>query len=462
MCGLVGAIIKGNSGFYGDQEKSFFEMLYADALRGMDSTGVIGVNRSGDFFIAKQAQQAAAVIPQIKELDWYKSHMTSLKAEGKIWLGHNRKTTIGKTNDANAHPFVINNEFAFMHNGTLFNHEKLAKTDVDSKALAIVLHEAMGKKDWKTSLEETLGGVYGAYACTWYDQRFHKLFLLRNKERPLSIFETPNAFYYASEPAMAWWILTRNNYKDADCKHIQIPEHTLVEFNVEGTTTKMITTELSPKKSWAPVVIKEPGPSTMSFGGTTVPSNRPPTWTKAQLKNFTKAHEGSIMRFWVDDYVEEDMSKTIAEGATKVLLLGENEDILIKHQCRALIDLKKLGMENATGEELTSRMWTGTCSWVQYLKDERTMVLNITGCKPIVNSVTFRPKQTKAPFPTNPYKATSTDMASKAILDRVAKLKDQYEGIGYTVIQRVSTDGRPQLINSLNNEVLYESPIALH
>ncbi len=456
MCGLVGLINKYNAGFTLGQENAFFEMLYADAVRGYDSTGVVGVTRHGDMFIAKEAYEAAFVIPQIKGEEFFKENMSTARNEGKIWIGHNRKATMGKTNDENAHPFVIDKQFAFVHNGTLLNHSALAKTDVDSKALALVLYDAMGKEDWKEALEEVLGRVWGAYACVWYDQRVHKLYMLRNKERPLSIIETPNAFYWASEPAMAAWILTRNGYKDKECTLISVKENTLMEFDVNNTTLKMIETEVSPKKAFTPVVISGKNKHTTTpFGGgtkaTVVPSNRPPEWSKQQLKNFKRAWEGKLIRFWSDDYIETEPSKTVAQGATDVILLGECEDVLVNHVIRAHVNLPKLGIKS--DNELTERLWLGTCNWIDYDKDIKDLVLNIVSPKPVVGSRRY-------PFPKSSDKDKT--VVRNPILDRVEKMKDQYQNIGIMVIQRTTPSGIIELINANNNEVIYESPIAVH
>jgi len=59
MCGLVGMIVKGNSGLIKQHEDTFYQLLYADALRGEDSTGVIGVEKDTTFHIAKETLLAS-------------------------------------------------------------------------------------------------------------------------------------------------------------------------------------------------------------------------------------------------------------------------------------------------------------------------------------------------------------------------------------------------------------------
>jgi glucosamine 6-phosphate synthetase-like amidotransferase/phosphosugar isomerase protein len=143
MCGIVGAIIKGSNGFFQKEEATFAELLYVDALRGFDSTGVVGVLNDASFFTMKEASEAAIFLPKLREHEMFKG----MYARGKLWIGHNRKKTIGEIDDQTAHPFVVDNTFAMVHNGTLFNWEKLYKGKEkpfsDSHALALCIKEAL-------------------------------------------------------------------------------------------------------------------------------------------------------------------------------------------------------------------------------------------------------------------------------------------------------------------------------
>ena len=63
MCGIVGVILKADKGFLKQTEESFYQMLYADALRGDDSTGIISVENDTTFHISKEASHPAWFIP---------------------------------------------------------------------------------------------------------------------------------------------------------------------------------------------------------------------------------------------------------------------------------------------------------------------------------------------------------------------------------------------------------------
>jgi predicted glutamine amidotransferase len=444
MCGIVGVIKKANYGFYKKQQDSFFQMLYADAVRGWDSTGVVGVERDGSFHIAKEALEAAYVIPQIKVEKFYNDRMD--KAEGKVWIGHNRKTTVGKTNDENAHPFVINNEFAFVHNGTLFNHEQLAKTDVDSKALAIVLHEALGEKDWKKALEDTLGKVYGAYACAWFDQRHNKLFLLRNKERPLIVAETDDAYYWASESAMMYWVLNRNDYKHDDIKFHKMEENVLFSFDL--TDTKMEVEELKPKKSTPPVLFRTGGrmstadgtvfTSSQSAGG-----HSSSDMSKNQLKALRRTWLGRPLRFWVDDYVERDFQSGVSlEDGAISYILGDTEIFNTKNAVTALIDPKKLSLTSP--KMVVDRPWIGHIENMYWDKQSKELKIWVLEPKPIASSI-------------------SSIAGMSAALEKYVKEKQTEYEKTFGPLKQVMQDGKIQLRTTDKQEkIVYETPITLH
>jgi len=68
MCGIIGLLAKNQSGFFSKDADIFSQLLYADAVRGWDATGVFGVLRNGDVDIKKQAAAAALTQSTIKNL----------------------------------------------------------------------------------------------------------------------------------------------------------------------------------------------------------------------------------------------------------------------------------------------------------------------------------------------------------------------------------------------------------
>jgi glucosamine 6-phosphate synthetase-like amidotransferase/phosphosugar isomerase protein len=368
MCGIVGVIAKTTTGLMKTGEDTFLQLLYANALRGDDSTGLICVEKDSTFHIAKQASEAAWFTPQYTASDVYKS----MWSKGKAYIGHNRKKTVGKVAHETAHPFVVNDEFAMVHNGTLYNHKALADTEVDSEALSQVIAKAFENDVYMPSLEETLGRVHGAYAVAMYDQRHHAVRMLRNKERPLSYVETQNAWFFASEAPMLFWILARNGYSANELKIQAVPEHTLLTFDLDKNEMK---SEV--------VVPKKPIPSTKATsaagtGATTVMTVKKSTkqmegMSKNAYKRFRRKFLGKKLEWWVEDYVETNFPRTEQDGETKFNLMGVCDDLLEDHMIVSTVDLKEL---NLLSNELIERLWVGRVSEMSY--DTKTRVISMT------------------------------------------------------------------------------------
>jgi hypothetical protein len=205
MCGIVGAISSSPSGFFSAHQKVFESLLWADTLRGPDSTGVFGVNRHGnvDYIKTKGSTDHLLRSDKWKEFSddiYYSFHMV---------VGHNRKATRGATSDENAHPFVEGNTI-LVHNGTLFNHGALTekKVEVDSHA---ILHSIVER-----GYEKTIEELDGAFTLVWYDGDTKQMHIIRNDQRPMYIANTSGSWFFASEDKMLKWILDREDIKIED------------------------------------------------------------------------------------------------------------------------------------------------------------------------------------------------------------------------------------------------------
>lgn len=403
MCGIVGMIVKSKTGLVKQQEDCFYQLLYADVVRGEDSTGVIGVENDSTFHIAKEAISAEWFI-QTLENDPISA---SMWRDGKAYIGHNRKTTIGKTTDENAHPFVVNDEFAMVHNGTLYNHRALADTTVDSEALTIHLHKAFTKDDYLDDVNEALGKVNGAYALAMYDQRKHVVRLLRNKDRPLCYVETMNAWYFASEGGMLFWILTRNGYgaKDIDIKIV--PEHTLITYDL--ASNQVITEAVTPKKHITPTPAPTGGVSTKYTGGTSKAYDD--GLSKNAYKRFRKHMIGKKVEWWCEDFVELNFPKTFEQGETEAILMGVSDELLVDHMMRADINIKEL---NLLSNDLTDRLWTGMVRDMSYDPKTKRVLMSLVDCLPL--PVSFRKNHTKPEIIDGDYIQRKLDAEEKAKL----------------------------------------------
>jgi glucosamine 6-phosphate synthetase-like amidotransferase/phosphosugar isomerase protein len=376
MCGIVGMVLKHNTGLTKQTEDVFDQLLYVNTLRGEDSTGIIAVEKDTTFHIAKDASAAHWFTPMYKETKVSKDMWN----KGKAVIGHNRKKTVGKIEDASAHPFVVNDEFAMVHNGTLYNHNALAKTDVDSEALSIVLAEAFKEEDYKEAVEETLGKVSGAYAVAMYDQRHNKVRLLRNKERPLCLVETTSAWYFASEAGMLYWILGRNGALSKDSKVELIPEHTLIEFDLDKSTESR--EELVPKKPLPPTKSTAgTGAKTTGMHSKTIFPKKQEGLSKNMFKRFRNRILQTKIEWWCEDLVEVNFPKLEADGETLFFVMGVNDDLSVPHIVRAEVDYKALGFTEA--DDMLNQLWSGVVNDVTYDKRAKQMTISLENAQPL-------------------------------------------------------------------------------
>jgi hypothetical protein len=385
MCGIVGVVLKHSSGFYKQTDDCFQQLLYADALRGADSTGIIGIETDSTFHIMKEANEAAWFVPQFVSSEVNKRMFN----KGKAIIGHNRKKTMGEVKDETAHPFVVDDEFALVHNGTLFNHEQLAKTEVDSEALAITLAKAFEEEEYISALEKTLPTINGAYAVACYDQRHEKIRLLRNKDRPLSIVETNNAWYFASEAAMLFWILARNGYSGKDLEIKGVPEDTVFTFDLTAFTTNLTEEKLTLKKETAQgstLILGKPTSNVKYLKkGTPVVE---PFLSKNEYKRLRKKYLGVRVEWWCNDYIETHYPKTLLDGETEVNLMGECTLFPIDCVVNCKADVKQLDLKE---KDLADSYWSGIVEQMTYDTVTNFLTIYLDKCK-LVPTVKNKPE----------------------------------------------------------------------
>jgi len=361
-------------------------MLYADAVRGWDSTGVIGVERDGSFHISKEAIQATSFIDDYRLSKAYKA----FEPDAVALIGHNRKKTMGKIEDKTAHPFVVDNTFAMVHNGTLYNHEQLAKTDVDSEALAIVLKEAFDqpKDKRKEAIEEVLGKVYGAYAVSIYNQKTNEVYLLRNKERPLSIVEVPGAWFWASEAPLAHWCMWRNGFEAKTMITTHCTEHVL--YTIDLDKNKMTEEVLVPKKFYTPVT-QHVVTGAVTSNTTATKSSR--EMLESTFPYFKQHHMGKVIRFYIDDYVEEDYPNTLDKGSTKLHVFGNNDNWMFYHTVVGVLDVS--GM-NLTDEKIKDTPFHATIVELEHSTESGGVTITVDDIKMMPESQVFGAEKLKA------------------------------------------------------------------
>lgn len=244
MCGLFCIISKNDYGFTEKQLTIFTQGLYADTLRGEDSTGVFSVTNAGNVHTIKDAIPGYSFTKNKDFDDFLKEQYIY----SKILVGHNRSATRGVKTDKNAHPFVSGNT-VLVHNGTLLSHHHLANTNTDSEAICIAL-------DKKENPIDILSELDGAFALIWYNAKTKQFHVSRNNQRPLWILETENYDLIGSEAKLLEWISWRNYGKDVSAKYFE--ENKLYTWELDKLKDGFETTKkYEKKKIQLPTINKE-------------------------------------------------------------------------------------------------------------------------------------------------------------------------------------------------------------
>lgn len=218
MCGIVALFSKhGILPHYAND--LFTHMLRMDSIRGDDSTGVFGVTSNGHVDMMKGDTDGYTFTSTKNYNEFYKRIGSSYKAV----VGHNRKATSGAISPANAHPFR-ERHIILVHNGVIHNAKGIAKTEVDSHAIA----HALADHDAVTAL----GKLDGAFAIVWYDQRDKTLNMARNAGRPLFWLEYTTTFVLTSEIGLPYWLQGRENRKSE--KHGLVPTDKILTFHLDN------------------------------------------------------------------------------------------------------------------------------------------------------------------------------------------------------------------------------------
>lgn len=326
MCGIVGHISTSTqSGITWKAEKALNNLLFANTVRGDDATGMFMVEDDGTTSVMKEALPA----PWVMGGKEHTEIMRKAFQRGRFVVGHNRKATVGKCDDDTAHPFIINDEFVLVHNGTLTGYKHLFPEGFsDSHTIAHVLHKTDFTDDAK--LNDAFWKFNGAYALVFYDRRNETLYLTRNSQRPLHVaFVDHNGWFFASEKEMLMWVLERNDLKVKESFELEVNKLYSITLDENKFTTKDIkpffqvpthSTPTQMDKEWVGEKIKQLIPTTK--GSTTNVS-----YTYKDLKKFRRNFLNRALYVVIEDSYEMEPGQTVAYGKCPVINIPHHIEI---------------------------------------------------------------------------------------------------------------------------------------
>lgn len=210
MCGIVGLI--NHSGKYQSSgERIMKELLWLDTIRGDDATGLYCLTKSGQLEWVKACVDGWSFVYQNET-----AKKILRDAENHLFImGHNRSATMGDANDtAHAHPIIVEEKLALVHNGTLTSwpnkpwansKPKEGEFEHDSTAIAHLIA--------KEGVQEFVDSTYGAYSLVWHDLEHDTFNFLRNEDRPMAFVHTEQCVFYGSEIGLLLWVIQRNGLK---------------------------------------------------------------------------------------------------------------------------------------------------------------------------------------------------------------------------------------------------------
>lgn len=202
MCGIVGVLTTENSTTQHPYVRFFQQALFADTLRGNDSTGVFLMNTKKQE--EPEVWKKALAAPDFLQLSRTRNLLRDY-ADFNIMVGHNRAATKGGVNHTTAHPFQ-KDHITMVHNGTIYNHRSLTQGhqyDVDSEAICHAISV--------DGIESVVKKLDGAFTLVYHNGDDNTVNMIRNKERPLAIAKVKgfDTVVFSSEAPMLQWIAMR-------------------------------------------------------------------------------------------------------------------------------------------------------------------------------------------------------------------------------------------------------------
>jgi glucosamine--fructose-6-phosphate aminotransferase (isomerizing) len=194
MCGIVGAV----------SERNITPILLAGLTRleyrGYDSAGVAVINK-------EQNLECVKTLNKVKDLN---EKVTGI--EGNLGIAHTRWATHGLPVESNAHPHIVNNRLALVHNGIVENYSELKQfcinqgaifsSDTDTEVIVQLINITMQKDNLTLydAVRQTLPKLKGAYGMAVIDAENPDEMIAVRQGSPLTISLGFGENFISSDP----------------------------------------------------------------------------------------------------------------------------------------------------------------------------------------------------------------------------------------------------------------------
>ena len=232
MCALFGWLDYKGIVPYKTLKKLTQALANAAEERGTDASGIAYIN-DGKVTIFKRPKPA------------HKVHFNAPDGTKAI-MGHTRMTTQGnEKHNFNNHPFPghADRDFAFAHNGVLYNdvtlrkEKKLPETHIETDSyVAVQLIEQQGRLDFD-SLKGMAETVSGNFTFTALDE-YNFLYIIKGYN-PICLlhFADIGLYVYASTESIMAKALKTVGFTKLSCEKIQTEEGDILRIDINGNIT---------------------------------------------------------------------------------------------------------------------------------------------------------------------------------------------------------------------------------
>ncbi|MFM8453453.1 MAG: glutamine--fructose-6-phosphate transaminase (isomerizing) [Gammaproteobacteria bacterium] len=209
MCGIVGAIAQKNKDIVPVLLYGLTKLEY----RGYDSAGIAVLNQGTENKPAMNQTMNIERLRTIGKVANLEAAIRNSKLQANLGIAHTRWATHGLPEEKNAHPILVGDRIALVHNGVIDNYEVLKQelleagytfnTDTDTETIALLLLNTLEKQptlSFDQALRQVAKRLQGAYAlCALDVKEPNKMFVMREAS-PLVLGLGQDLNYIASDP----------------------------------------------------------------------------------------------------------------------------------------------------------------------------------------------------------------------------------------------------------------------